>query len=103
MLIFCVSGQKKVSDPFKGHLRSFERFLEATRGRLRPSKASYGQSHMFLAQKLHFVILISNLLQKNFLRLIWRPFEAILLSKSPFEGVQRGSKGPKVLIFCVSG
>ena len=62
-----------------------------------------GQSHMFLAQNLHFVILISNLLQKNFLRLIWKPFEAILLSESPFEGVQRGSKGPKVLIFCVSG
>ena len=58
----------------------------------RPSKASYGKSHMFLAQKLHFVILISNLLQKNFLRLIWRPFEAILSFKSLFEGVQRGLK-----------
>ena len=29
--------------------------------------------------------------------------EAILLSESPFKGVQRGSKGLKVLVFCVSG
>ena len=61
-----MNGLNQVSDPSKGHLRSFEHFLEATRGRSRPSKASYGQSHMFLAQKLHFVILISNLLKKNF-------------------------------------
>ena len=58
---------------------------------------------MFLAQKLHFVILISNLLKKIFLRLIWRPFEAILSSKSPFEGVQRGLKGPKLLKWPLNG
>ena len=70
-------------------MRSFEHFLEATRGRSRPSKASYGQSHMFLAQKLHFVILISNLLQKN----LEADLEAILSIKSLFEGVLRGLNG----------
>ena len=36
-----------------------------------PSKASYGQSHMFLAQKLHFVVVVVVVLSE------WQKFAKI--------------------------